>query len=235
MLSLIFFSICNYFFGEYLKNEKTHYLFLGGLTLAATYLAAPDLILLIPIYLLIFAVFNDYSKKIKKVLIFTALMPTTAAVFSLSYLSWLNQNHFKLIYQKQSVFNYRHSFSGNLDWQSWLLRQLFLLIIICLPYLYLLFREIIKKKLNKPYFYLLLLPFLWQFLRFNLYGSNDNIYFYLVYWLHFILFLKLFFNEIKLREKRIISLTIILAFIFNSFYFYADLSAAIVNIFSYLL
>lgn len=224
MLSLIFFSICNYLFASYFRYEKTHYLFLGGLSLAAAYLFAPDLILIIPFYMLIFVLFNHYSKKIKKVLIFTALMPTAAAAFSLSYLSWLNQNNFKLIYQNSSVLSFRHSFSGSLDWQSWLLKQLLLIIIISLPYIYLIVREAVKKNFYKPYFYLLLLPFLWQFLRFNLYGSNDNIYFYLIYWLHFILFYKLFSNGINIKEKRIIFSTVIIAFIFNSLYFYAALS-----------
>jgi hypothetical protein len=224
MLSLIFFSICNYFFGAYFISEKTHNLFLGGLFLGAAYIFAPDLIIIIPFYVLVFALFNHYSKKIKKVLIFTALMPTAAAAFSLSYLSWLNQNGFKLIYQNNSVLSFRYSFSGSLDWQNWLLKQLILIIIICLPYLYLIVREVINKNLNRPYLYLLLLPFLWQFLRFNLYGSNDNIYFYLIYWFHFLLFFKLFYKEIKTGEKKIIFLTVIIAFIFNSLYFYSALS-----------
>lgn len=210
MIELIVFAAANYFLVAYFKKEETAYLYLGSLILALTYILTPVVIFLLPLYSLIFyfqLVFKDKDKAWAQ--LFTFILPSLAVVFSLSYISWLYGNGFRLIYLNNGLFNSVTLYSGNLDYYAFASNLISNLIFIALSYFTVLLYFIFKKGLNKPYLYLFIMPVLLQFIGYFTTGLKTDISFYIIYLFFVMIFLILFSDELSLKLKRIYSLAVI--------------------------
>src|SRR6056297_148187 len=90
MYSIIIFSLSSYYLANYFKYRETAYLFIGSLLTAFSYILEPVIIFLLPIYAALFYFSCDencYKKRLAQIFIF--VFPSAAAIFSLSYISWL--------------------------------------------------------------------------------------------------------------------------------------------------
>lgn len=182
MIELIVFAAANYFLVAYFKKEETAYLYIGSLMLALVYVLAPAVIFLLPLYSLIFyfeLVFKNSEKAWAQ--LFTFILPSLAAIFSLSYISWLYGRGFRLIYLNDALFNSVSLYSGNLDYQAFISALFSNIIFLALSYLPVLLYFVFKKGFNKPYLYLFLMPALWQFTGYFTTGLKAELSFYMLY------------------------------------------------------
>lgn len=225
IIKLIIFSYANYLLTEYFKEKETAYLFLGSLSIALFYILMPEFILLIPYYSLIFFFALDKKEKGKRTAqLLTFLMPTAAAAFSLSYISWIYGYGFRLVYLSGSLFNTSIEGIFNLNLGFALENLLRNMPLMSLIYIFIFIWLIIKKSLSKVYIYLYLSPLLLLLSYAFIYNLSPGIYFYVPTLIFPFLFFMIFFREFSTAAKRSYYFIFIINFLLLSLYLLAVIS-----------
>lgn len=213
IFKLIIFSFANYFLTKYFKEKETAYLFLGSLTTALVYLLLPEFIIILPFYIVIFFFALDQKEKKKRpAQLMTFLMPTLAAVFSLSYISWVYGYGMRLIYLSESIFNLSAAGVFALNFNDFLLNLFKNIPIISLIYLFVFFWLLFKKTPLRVYIYLYLSPILLYIGYSYIYGNNSGIIFYVPMLLFALFYFLIFSDEFSSTVERFFYFFLIINF-----------------------
>ncbi|MGM0499548.1 MAG: hypothetical protein ACQERL_04975 [Bacillota bacterium] len=203
IFKLIIFSYANYLLTEYFREKETAYLFLGSMTTALVYLLLPEFIIIFPFYLIIFFLALDEKEKKKRpAQLLTFSMPTLAAVFSLSYISWVYGYGMRLIYLSGSIFDLSKEGAFNLNFKLFSVNLSKNIPIIALIYLFILLWLLFKKTPFRVYLYLYLSPIILYTGYSYLYGINAGIVFYVPMLLLSLFFFVIFSEEFSLTMER---------------------------------
>jgi len=214
IFKLIIFSFANYFLTEYFKEKETAYLFLGSLTTALFYLLLPEFIIVLPFYIVIFFFALDQKEKKKRpAQLMTFLMPTLAAAFSLSYISWVYGYGMRLIYLSGSIFDLSAVGVFSLNFNSFLLNLAKNIPVVSLIYLFMFFWLLFKKTPIRVYVYLYLSPVLLYVGYSYINGNNPGIIFYVPMLLFSLFYFLIFSDEFSLTMERFFYFFLILNFI----------------------
>lgn len=213
MIKILIFSINNYYLAKYLKNRESSYLFIGSLMIALNYIMEPIIIFLIPIYAAVFYFSCDefcYRKRLTQFFVF--IFPTIAAAFSLSYISWIYDRGFRLIYLKNDFLSTAVKYSGYKGIYQFLINTFPQIVMFALPYLFILLWILIYKGITRSYFYFYLMPIFLHTLRYILIDFKADYRFYIIYLLYAFFYFILFKSEIR----KYIKIIFLLIFILNS-------------------
>lgn len=222
IFKLLIFSFANYLLTEYFKEKETAYLFLGSLMTALVYLLLPEFIIILPFYVVIFFFALDQKEKKKRsAQLMTFLMPTVAAMFSLSYISWVYGYGMRLIYLSDSIFDLSAAGVFSLDFKSFLLNLSKNLPVVSLIYLFVFFWLLFKKTPIRVYIYLYLSPVLLYLGYSYIYGTNSGIIFYVPMLLLSLFYFIIFSDEFSLSMERFYYFFLTLNFIILSLYLLA--------------
>jgi hypothetical protein len=214
IFKLIIFSFANYFLTEYFKEKETAYLFLGSLTTALVYLLLPEFVIILPFYIVIFFFALDQKEKKKRpAQLMTFLMPTLAAVFSLSYISWVYGYGMRLIYLSGSIFDLSAAGVFALNFKDFLLILAKNIPLISLIYIFVFFWLLFKKTPFRVYVYLYLSPILLYIGYSYIYGINAGVIFYVPMLLFSLFYFLIFLDEFSLTMERFFYFFLIVNFI----------------------
>jgi hypothetical protein len=222
IFKLIIFSYANYLLTEYFREKETAYLFLGSITTALVYLLLPEFIIIFPFYLIIFFFALDEKEKKKRLAqLLTFSMPTLAAVFSLSYISWVYGYGMRLIYLSGSIFDLSKEGVFSLNFKLFLVNLSKNIPIIVLIYLFILLWLLFKKSPFRVYIYLYLSPILLYIAYSYLYGINAGIIFYVPMLLLSLYFFIIFSEDFSLSMQRFFYVFLLINFVILSLYLLA--------------
>lgn len=222
IFKLIIFSYANYLLTEYFREKETAYLFLGSMTTALVYLLLPEFIIIFPFYLIIFFLALDEKEKKKRpAQLLTFSMPTLAAVFSLSYISWVYGYGMRLIYLSGSIFDLSKKGVFKLDLGLFLANLSKNIPIIALIYLFILLWLLFEKTPFRVYIYLYFSPILLYIAYSYLYGANAGIVFYVPMLLLSLFFFIIFSEEFSLAMQRFFYMFLFLNFVTLALYILA--------------
>jgi len=202
MIKLLIFPLSSYYLAKYLKERLVSYLFIGSLLTALLYMYEPSIIFLMPFYASIFYLScNDFCSKKRLSQLFVFVFPTAAAVFSLSYISWIYGRSFRFIYIKDSLFETAVGYSGKNILFYFLTNLSFEILFYLLIYISVLIWILYRKGFSNPNLYIYLMPVFFYAVKKSVENYNAEPSFYILYFLFAVLFFYIYKNEINISSK----------------------------------
>ena len=213
MINILLLSLSSYYLARYLKYREPSYLFIGSLITAMCYIIDPVIIFLLPVYASVFY-FSCHNSCTKKRIsqLFVFVFPTAAAVFSLSYISWIYGRGFRFIYLDGSLFERSVEYS-NLSSSFSISSISFYLLFYVLSYIIMLIWLIYKKGPFRPFIYLYLMPIFFYLAKYIVGNYKADLSFYSLYFFYGLFYFLLFKIEMNILTKFIFYLSLV----FNSF------------------
>jgi len=207
MINMLLLSVINYFCALFFKTNKTAYLFMASLMIAIMYILEPLIIFMLPIYVTIFAFVSEEKNLYHRLAqSFTFAFPPLAAIFFLSYTSWIYDRGFKLSLINNDFINQAVYYSGYRNSLYFFVNLLSGLSYYVFSYILFGLWVIISKKYTTPFIYIYLTPIFFHFTKYYLLDFKLDYRAYLLYFTITILFFNLFHSEMEKRIKFVLGM-----------------------------